>query len=88
MGRVYDRARLDRRGELIESDWSATFRTRRSGRFTVWDWCHWWSGNNGQRYIRSLARECNSSGSIGIEAVALQHAQNARSARFQLGART
>lgn len=88
MGKVYEGARLDRPGSADEVNGGRTFRSRRGDRFTRWDWVKWWRKRSGIGIVYCPAGVGTSGQCAGREALAVLHARNARSARFQLAART
>jgi len=82
MGKVFEWARLDRRGDVDEGYRWPTLRTRRGDRFTRWDWVKWWRGRGRVDVVRCPAWIVAPTECSGTLDMAVRQALNARSARF------
>jgi hypothetical protein len=88
MGRAYDWARLGGLRDADEGDRRPSLRTRRGDPFTRWDWVVWWRRRGRVDVVRCSSGVAATPGACDTSAVAVQHAQNARGARFQPAARS
>jgi len=74
-GKVYERARLDRRGDDVPSDGIAALGKRGLDRFTRWDWVVWWIERGSDDYVRCFARERSAEDSGSHQRMAVLAAQ-------------